>query len=65
VGDIQDEMSTSCSQAELPVEGGGHKSTHKTFDPKCALPTRCAGIKMEQGLRGWPTNVWPNLRPTL
>jgi hypothetical protein len=28
------------------------------------LPSRCAGIKMEQRLRKGPTNDWPNLRLT-
>lgn len=47
-------MDTSCRQTELPVEGGGHQFTHKTFtqfNPKSVLPTRCAGKKMKQRLR--------------
>jgi hypothetical protein len=32
------------------MEGGGHDTTHKTFNPKFVLPTRCTGIKMEQRL---------------
>jgi hypothetical protein len=46
------------SQVEFPVEG----KSHKTFNPKYVLPTRCKGIKMEQRLRDWSTNDWPNLR---
>ena len=56
------EVVTSCSQVGLSVDGGRHQPTHKPFDPKSVLTTRCAGIKMEQRLRGWPTNDWPNLR---
>jgi hypothetical protein len=29
--------------------------TNPSIKPKFLLPTRCAGIKMEQKLRGWPT----------
>jgi hypothetical protein len=42
---------SSYSQAGLPVEEGGHQPTHKTFNRKLVLPTRCIGIKMEQILR--------------
>ena len=35
----------------------------KTFDPKFVLPTRYAGIKMEQRLREQPTSDWPKLKP--
>jgi hypothetical protein len=41
-------MTTYCIQAELPGEGGGQQSTQNIFDSKIDLPTRCAGIKMEQ-----------------
>ena len=43
-GDMETEVS-SCSQVELPVEGGGHQPTHKGFHPKFVLPTRCTGDK--------------------
>jgi hypothetical protein len=46
------------------MEGEGHHPIYKTFDPKFALPTICAGIKMEQRLREWSTNDWCNLRTT-
>ena len=36
---------------------------HKFFNPNFALPTRYAGIKMEQRLREQTTNDCPNLRP--
>ena len=49
---METNMVTSCSQVGLPVEGGDYQPTYKTFNPKFALPTRCAGIKMEQRLRG-------------
>ena len=62
-GDRETEVETTCSQAGLPEEGEGHQPTHKTLDLKFVLPTRCAGIKIEQRLREWPTNDWPNLRP--
>ena len=42
VGDMDPEVTTSCSQTVLPAEEKGQKHTHKTFDPKCVLPTRCA-----------------------
>jgi hypothetical protein len=45
------------------MEEGGYHTTNKTFYPKFFLPTRYAGIKMEQKWREWPTNDWPNLRP--
>jgi hypothetical protein len=35
----------SCNQARLPMEGLGHKLSHKTLDPQFVLPTRCAGVK--------------------
>lgn len=34
-------------------------ATHSEF----VLPIRSAGTKMEQRLREWSTNYWPNLRP--
>jgi len=51
-------------QAKLPVDGGEYQHIHKTFDPRFALSTGCAKIKMGQSLREWPTNDWPNLRHT-
>jgi hypothetical protein len=64
--------------AEMPTRGGysdlssrtsrverDHHSTHKTFNPKFVLHTRCAGIKTEQGLREHPTNNCHNLRPNI
>jgi len=60
---VEPEVAISCSQARLLMEGGGHQHTHKIFDPKFALPTRCVEIKTEQKLRESTTNNWPNLRP--
>ena len=48
--DIEPEMANSCSQAGLPVEGIGYQPTHKNFNPKLFLLTRCAEIKTEQRL---------------
>jgi hypothetical protein len=48
---IEIEVATSCTQAGLPSEGGVHQPIHKPFNLKFVLPTRCAGIKMEQKLR--------------
>jgi hypothetical protein len=57
------EVAMPCSQAGLPVKEGGQQSTHKTFHPKCVLPTRCA--RTEQRLREWqpwlPRNVLKQL----
>jgi hypothetical protein len=50
-GDIETEVATYCTQAGLPEEGERHQSTHKTFNPKFVLCTRCAGIKMEPRLK--------------
>jgi hypothetical protein len=61
-GDIETEVATSYRQAGFPKEGG-HQFTHKTFNPKCAFPIRCAGIKMKQGIRKQSANDCPNLRP--
>jgi len=33
-GDVELEEATFCSQTGLPVEGGGHQSTHKAFNAK-------------------------------
>jgi hypothetical protein len=48
---MKPETATSFNQARLPVEGLGHKSPNKAFDPQFFLPARCAGIKMEQKWR--------------
>jgi hypothetical protein len=40
------EVVTSWSQSGIPV-GEVHQLTHKTFNSKSVLPTRCTGIKME------------------
>ena len=62
---IETEVATSCSQTRVPVEEGRHQSTHKTFNPKSVLSTRCIGIKMELRLREQLTNDYPSLRPIL
>ena len=61
---METEVSSSHTQVGLPVEGGGHQPTNKTFKPKFVLPTRCAGIKTEKRLKEWLTNDCPNLRST-
>ena len=55
-GGIDHDGATFGSQTRLPVGGYGQQSTHKTFNSKCVLPTRCAGTKLEQRRREWPTN---------
>ena len=34
LGNMETDVATSCTQVGLPVEGGGHQPTHKTFNPK-------------------------------
>lgn len=46
---------------ELPVERRGHQSTHKIFNLKFILPTKCAETKMEVRLREQPNNDGPQL----
>lgn len=60
---METKMATSCSQVRLPVEEGRHQPTYKTFNLKFVLLTRCARIKVEQRVRGWPTNGCPTSRP--
>jgi hypothetical protein len=60
---METKMAASCSQVGLPVEEGRHQTPYKTFNLKFVLLTRCAGIKMEQRVRGWPTNDCSTLRP--
>ena len=59
--DMEFEETSSCRTSR---EGRGTPTHPQTFDPKFALPTRCAEIKMKQKLSEWPTNDWPNLRPS-
>ena len=59
---FETEVTISCSQADLPVEGKGHQPTHKTFDTKFVLPTRYTEIKMQQILRKQPTNIISQLQ---
>jgi hypothetical protein len=44
----------------LSVEEGFHQPTHKTFNPKFALPIRCTEIKREPEIEGTDTD-WPNM----
>ena len=60
--DMEPEMATFCNQARLPMEGLGHQLSHKTFDLQFVLPVGCTEVKMEQKLRGWPSNGWSILR---
>jgi hypothetical protein len=62
-GDIEPEVTTSSSQAEHPVEGWGHQTTYKTFDPKLTLSKTNAGTKMEQRVNEWLTSDRPIWRP--
>ena len=41
IRDMEPEETTSCRQAQTPVE---FQSTHKTYNPKCILSTRNAGM---------------------
>lgn len=63
--DTETEVANFSSQAGAPVEGGGHQHIQKIFHPKFVLTTRIIGIKLEQRLREWSTNSWPNKRPIL
>jgi hypothetical protein len=62
MGNMKPEMSISCSQARFSMEGMGHLSYYKNFILQFLMPTRCAGVKLEQILREWPTYDWTNLR---
>lgn len=62
-GEMETSVATSCSQVRRSVEEGRHQPNHETFNPKFVLTIRYIGIKMEQRLREWPTNDWPNLDP--
>jgi hypothetical protein len=42
---------------------GDTNTPTKTFQPKFILSTRCTETKIEQSLREWITNDWPNLIP--
>jgi hypothetical protein len=46
--EIELEMASFCNQARLLMEGLGQQPSHKTFDLQFVLPTRCAGVKLEQ-----------------
>ena len=59
---MEPKMAIHCNQTGLLMEGLGHQSSYKTFDLKFVLPTRYAGVKMEQKLRDWATYDWPILR---
>ena len=60
IRDMETDIATSYIQAGLPVVGQGHQLTHKTSNPKFVLPTRCAGIKIEQRLREVTTSDCPS-----
>ena len=47
-GDMKTEVATPCRHAGLPLERGGINLCTKPYIPKYVLPTRYAGIKMEQ-----------------
>jgi hypothetical protein len=46
--DIEPEPVIFCNQARVPVEGLEHQPSHKTFDLKFDLPTRCVKVKAAQ-----------------
>jgi hypothetical protein len=50
MGNMESETVMFCNQARLPKEGLGYHPSHKTFDLQFVLPTRGAGLKMEQKL---------------
>jgi hypothetical protein len=62
MGNMKPEMSISCNQERFSMEGMGHQSYYKNFILQLLLPTRCAGVKLEQILREWPNNDWTSLR---
>ena len=59
-GNTETVMATSYSQTELPVGGGGHQPTCKTFNPKIVLLTRCD--KDRSQIEGMANHDWHNLR---
>lgn len=56
------EVAASYGQAGFTTEGLGQQPTHKTFDPNCVLPARCAGTTIHQRLREWPNRTIPQAR---
>jgi hypothetical protein len=44
IGDIKPKEAISCGEAGTSVELQRYQHTHKTFNPKCILSTRNAGI---------------------
>jgi hypothetical protein len=60
-GDLEPEETTSSRHTGPPVEGWRHQPTYKIFDPKLLLFKGNIRTKMEQRLKKWPTNDWPNL----
>jgi hypothetical protein len=62
MGDIEPVLPISGNQSRLPMTDSELQSTQKTFDLQFILPTRYAGIKIEQKLREKPTNYWSGLR---
>jgi hypothetical protein len=60
-GNMDTDVATSSTQEVYPVQEGGHQPTHKTCDLDLQYSS---GINIEQNLREWPTNDWPNLRLT-
>ena len=61
IGDMEPEPGISYKVPS--VEELEHQPSHKIFSLQFFLPTRCAGVKMEQKVREWPINDWSNLRP--
>ena len=51
VGNMETEVVTSYNQEGLSVEWREHQLTHRTFNLKFILSTRCAGLKLEQNLK--------------
>jgi hypothetical protein len=60
---MEPEETTSSSQTGPPVEGGGHQTTYKSFDPKLVLSKRNSGTKIEQRLKEWPISGQVILKP--
>lgn len=53
------ELTISCNQTRLPVEGFGNQPSHKPLYLQFVLLTRFTGVKVAQKLLEWPTVTGP------
>jgi hypothetical protein len=44
--DMEPEKAIFCNQVRFPMEGLGHQTSNKYFDPQIALLIKCAQVKM-------------------